>query len=207
LARLRRELYRRSPRVKSCSGSLLTIGLGEQLKDELQSLEAAGIRRLGPRAPADCDSKDGRHTDRALELKKMAKSLLLNFLELMGTMSINPEQGESKVNDIKELLINFHHVLNEYRPHQARESLIMLMQDQLDKKRAETEAIRRATENAKRELAKLGDLVIGDSNEASSSYAAGDGQPAAEVKPWVQEDRAPWARQKSLWESLDSEFG
>jgi hypothetical protein len=33
--------------------------------------------------------------DRAFELKRLAKSLLLNFLELIGIMSINPEQVSS----------------------------------------------------------------------------------------------------------------
>lgn len=59
-----------------------------QLDDELQSLEAAGVERL---VPAE-DNLDGKHVDRAFVLKRLAKSLLLNFLELMGVMGIAPEQ-------------------------------------------------------------------------------------------------------------------
>lgn len=60
-----------------------------QLDDELQSLETAGIDRLVPASESD---QDGKHIDRAFALKRLAKSLLLNFLEWMGVMAIAPEQ-------------------------------------------------------------------------------------------------------------------
>lgn len=50
-----------------------------------------GIEQLY--TPPDSPTSSGieKHTDRAFILKKLAKSLLLNFLELVGVMSINAE--------------------------------------------------------------------------------------------------------------------
>lgn len=59
-----------------------------QLNDPIPTLAEAGVEQLytPPSTPT------GKHRDRALILKRLAKSLLLNFLELVGIMSINPEQ-------------------------------------------------------------------------------------------------------------------
>ena len=39
-----------------------------------------------------------------------------------------------KIHDINLILININHLLNTYRPHQSRESLIMLLKNQIDYK-------------------------------------------------------------------------
>ncbi|KAK3693227.1 MED7 protein-domain-containing protein [Podospora appendiculata] len=194
----------------------------QTLDEELQSLETAGIQRLGPTSETD---RDGRHVDRAFELKRLAKSMLLNFLELVGIMSQDPShasrQGLEKVQDLKTLFLNFHHILNEYRPHQAREQLIQLMQDQLDSKRAETAAIRGVVDKAKRALEGLGSMEISpvELAGASASSSTGSSRAAAAAANGVlapttpsgaahdAKDEGPyWERESVGWAMIDTDF-
>lgn len=84
--------------------------------------------------------------------------------------------------------MNFHHLLNEYRPHQARESLILLMQDQLDRSRAETQGIRDMKEKVEGILEGLCQAKLIEEN----------GEVVSEVKT---EEGA------EVWEALEKEFG
>ncbi|KAI1101767.1 MED7-domain-containing protein [Jackrogersella minutella] len=155
-----RELRNLQPPLEPADGVWRVFGDTYRLNDELPRLEESNIRRLFPN-PEERD-RDGKHFDRALILKRLAKSLLLNFLELVGLLAMNPDATEEKTNDIRDMFINFHHLINEYRPHQARESLISMMQAQLDRTRAETNAIRDAKDKAERIMEGLGSLKIED---------------------------------------------
>ncbi|CAG5076998.1 Similar to MED7: Mediator of RNA polymerase II transcription subunit 7 (Anopheles gambiae) [Cotesia congregata] len=73
----------------------------------IRPLEAQGIRRLYP-----------QNFDRRRELKKLNHSLLANFLDLIDLL----------VEDLSLLFIHIHHLLNEFRPHQARETLRVMME-------------------------------------------------------------------------------
>lgn len=112
-----------------------------------------GINQLYPSSPPvgtgrTSPSKPSQPLNHAYHLLKISKSLLLNFLEFVGILSVSPEQFESKVDDIRNLFINAHHLLNLYRPHQARESLILLMEEQLNRTKDEIQQM----DNTKAEI-------------------------------------------------------
>lgn len=93
------------------------------------------------------------------------------------------QKAHEKITDIRDLFVNFHHLINEYRPHQARESLISMMQSQLDRTRAETNAIRDAKDKAERVLEGLGSLTIED--QVYDATLEQDDQYSPEEEAWV----------------------
>ncbi|CAG8285619.1 unnamed protein product [Penicillium nalgiovense] len=107
----------------------------------LPSLKEQSIKQLYPDLVTTDSEQDtpkpSPPLNHACYLLKISKSLLLNFLEFIGILSISPEQFESKVDDMRNLFINAHHLLNLYRPHQARESLIMMLEEQLARSKEE----------------------------------------------------------------------
>jgi mediator of RNA polymerase II transcription subunit 7 len=123
-----------------------------QFSAPLPSLEEQGLEQLypstaletsGPPAASSAQGTAPEWTlDKAFYLKKTARSILLNFLEFIDLLSQNPDQKDAKIKDLEALFLNAHHMINEYRPHQARETLIMLMEEQLARKKAEIQAIK-----------------------------------------------------------------
>ncbi|KAG5928771.1 hypothetical protein E4U53_002588 [Claviceps sorghi] len=189
------ELTLLQPPLEPADGRWRLFGDHYVLDDKLPTLEDQGITNL-PNLDLSA-SKDAKHYDRAFELKKLVKSLLLNFLELTGTLSHNPAGAEAKIQDLRTLLINIHHILNEYRPHQARESAIALMQSHLDKTRSETIAVRTQVDKARRVLEGLGSLRIAELDETGGKEPVSPGEEEQVLlKRWERE----------LWEGADAIF-
>ncbi|KAF9922243.1 Mediator of RNA polymerase II transcription subunit 7 [Linnemannia zychae] len=115
------------------------------VQDSLATLADQGIEQLYPKG----------EIDRVKELKRLNHSAVFNFLELVHILSTSPSEFAKKVDNIRVIFINMHHILNEYRPHQARETLRLMMNDQLARKRKETAAIRRTCDELRKKLAGL----------------------------------------------------
>lgn len=172
-----------------------------------EAIPATTTTTTDPSSTTANNTKYIPYSDRALELKRLVKSLLLNFLELTGVLASSPAHAEAKIDDIRTLLINVHHALNEYRPHQARESAAEMMQEHLDRTRRETVAIRSQVDKARRVLEGLGSLTVpppsllpqaGGDREDRAGGSVGGGEV-----DWksVREER-----EAELWKTMDAAF-
>lgn len=121
-------------------------------EDKLPSLKDSGWKQLYEEEDELITSKT-----KIKELHNLMDSLLLNFLELIGTMSIEPSKFHFKIEDLKIILININHLLNTYRPHQTRESLIMLLRKQIDKKKNEINTIDSVSNDIRQKILRFAD--------------------------------------------------
>jgi mediator of RNA polymerase II transcription subunit 7 len=88
-------------------------------------------------------------------LISLARSLLTTFLSLTGILSQNPELYQDRVQDLQTIMYNMHDLINQYRPHQARESLILMMEERVERMRAEIRAVDESKEKVDKLLAGL----------------------------------------------------
>ncbi|KAJ5223887.1 mediator of RNA polymerase II transcription subunit 7 [Penicillium chermesinum] len=173
---------------------------GLELSTTLPSLKDQGINQLYPDPTpdsADGSSQPSQPLNHAYYLLKISKSLLLNFLEFVGILSVSPEQYESKVEDMRNLFINAHHLLNLYRPHQSRESLITMMEQQLEKTKEEIKEMDKLKGDIEGMLSELvaegGQAKLAEQSKEASADPAADAQ-AARIKD-----------SRLLWDLLDAE--
>lgn len=170
------------PATRSLCGTLLTF---LQINEALPSLPQ-GIEQLFP---------DGiQQAERPAQLLRIAKSLLLNFLELVGALSLDPEYAQPKVDDLRTLFFNAHQLMNEYRPHQARETLIMMMEEQLQKKKDEIQGVAKMKEKVDALLASMGEA-------AADVEAAPAGDETAKDADYETQSRE---EQRRIWNTLET---
>ncbi|KAM0250505.1 hypothetical protein ACHAQJ_008596 [Trichoderma viride] len=200
------DLITLQPPPEPADGRWRVFGDQYMLDDKLPTLEEQGIENLP--VTGSSEAKDVKHYDRAFELKRLAKSLLLNFLELTGIMARSPADAEAKIKDLRTLFINIHHILNEYRPHQARESAMEMMQDHLDRTRTETAAIRTQVDKARKVLEGLGSLDLSSFKMEGENLAVRDTAASTTTAiTGTKEERreaAELEREAAAWATADA---
>lgn len=147
-------------------------------EEMIRSLESQGIRRLIP-----------QHFDRRKELKKLNHSLFANFLDLIDLLVNFPDSPKraEKIDDLSLLFVHIHHLLNEFRPHQARETLRVLMEMQ---KRTRVETTRRFQKHLEkvRDLVKQALLALPDDIDPEKRALAGFADVKTEAQLSQQND-------------------
>ncbi|ORY94422.1 MED7 protein-domain-containing protein [Syncephalastrum racemosum] len=121
-----------------------------QVKEHLPTLSDLNVKQIFPEGPID----------RVQELKKLNRSLIVEFLDLLDALVRNPDQYGDRIENISTIFINMHHILNEYRPHQAngdaRETLRLLMENQIARKRQLAAEMRRKCKETREALQAFG---------------------------------------------------
>lgn len=88
--------------------------------------------------------------DHRRELKKLNHSITASFLDLVDICIRNPESEAraTKIDDLTLLFIHMHHLVNEFRPHQARETLRVMLEQQRRQRLEIAERFRRHYDKA-----------------------------------------------------------
>ena len=110
----------------------------------MYGIARAPLGETPPAAPLEKQLYELGSVDPCGELRKLNHTLLSTFLALLQTAQDTPSQCHVRVDDMRHLMLNMQHLLNTFRPYQAREELISIAQAQVDAKRALLEQCRRA---------------------------------------------------------------
>lgn len=117
--------------------------LHRETSDVLPSLEEQGVRQLYSKGP---------NIDFKKELRSLNGELQLHILELADILIERPSQYARRVEEISTVFKNLHHLLNSLRPHQARATLIHILELQIERRKQAVEDIKRRREEARRLL-------------------------------------------------------
>jgi mediator of RNA polymerase II transcription subunit 7 len=200
------------PAPPSDNGDYRLFGTPRTTRDYLRPLPEQEIEQLYPSSANDADTNDDPSSDWTLDrqvyLKSLTRSIMLSFLELVGMLAENPTEAHTKQEQIKTMYLNALHLVNEYRPHQARESLILRMEDEIEKGRKEVEEVRVLRERVEALLgaqdggvdALAGGVGLNGHTEGANGV---NGTEAAKA----DEKGAREAQvQRAIWDVLNAEF-
>ncbi|XP_057441589.1 mediator of RNA polymerase II transcription subunit 7b [Lotus japonicus] len=121
-------------------GTYVCFGANYTTSDVLPSLEEQGVRQLYSKGP---------NIDFKKELRSLNAELQLHILELADILIERPSQYARRVEEISTVFKNLHHLLNSLRPHQARATLIHILELQIQRRKQAVEDIKRRREEAR----------------------------------------------------------
>lgn len=193
----------------------------------IRSLDQQGIQRLYKTAgPVPKDTTAAQQpfiniNNHKKELKKLNHSILIAYLDLLEILvkapntqlpldqqqiDLNSQQQtfktlrDQKLEDIENLFINMHHLINELRPHQARDNIRCILEMQ-KRQRLET------ANKFKIHLFKIVDLLktcINSIKSTNGNVANSDQQEAVRSSQFLDELNALISSANSITTSLDN---
>lgn len=104
-------------------------------------------------------------------LLNLTDRLMRQYHRYVQILATNPS-GELWVpqwEEIKKTFEEAHRVINVYRPHEARESLILRYEDQIKEVREETEKVKSSVERARKVVSGLGSEVLRNGDPGTNS--------------------------------------
>ncbi|RQM16000.1 hypothetical protein DD237_004449 [Peronospora effusa] len=108
-------------------------------------------------------------------MKKINHSLLANFVKLIDVLIKKPSLFNEKLDEMELLFLNMHNLINAFRPHQARETVIQILKTQVQNRRDAARDIRRTIDESRQAV----ERVHGELHESTDDVAAVDGISAA----------------------------
>ena len=144
------------------------------------------------------DDED-QQTPTPARLLSLTHKLLLAFLSLTNALATNPAGYAPIWDELHELFQEINKVINGYRPHQARETLILMLEEQLERVRGETRGVREAVGRAKEVIETLGKEDRG---------GVGRGGEAEQLRESLNHgSRKEELMEKRIWEVLEKDTG
>ena len=136
-------------------------------------------------------------------LLKLADRLLQLYLHYVNILATDPSGllWVPQWEEIRKTFEGIHQIINEYRPHQARETMVLLMEDQVKKLKDETEELKSHVAKAKDVLSTL---ATGKKDLAAGILIPQSGANGEMAN--VDSKIAPKDNGKAIWETLEKEL-
>lgn len=131
-------------------------------------------------------------------LLNLTRRILLTFLALTDRLATTPAAWAPKWDELHALFLEAHGVINEYRPHQARETLILMMEEQVERCREEGRRGREGAENVRRVLGELGAVMDGKAEGGWKELLEEEGE---------ERERKETGEERRVWEVVNREVG
>jgi mediator of RNA polymerase II transcription subunit 7 len=93
----------------------------------------------------------------------------------------NPVLYQKKVDDLEVIFVNMHHLINSFRPHQARSYIISVLEEQVVKKRTAVQNLRAVFGNVEATMRQLSEQIDKEVTVSPEEAAAVVAPAAMEV--------------------------